>query len=109
MQGFVRSEDIAFQNRAAAYEKASSNKLDYSIVLYAPLCQKEVPAITSGVAPDAMEAADYFLAASNAWSDKLLDVTDVMETHKSKFLDLAMRSMYNYNNTTKNAAIAAFR
>ena len=39
-QGFIQSEDIAFQNLAAAYQKASGNKLDYSIVPFAPLRQK---------------------------------------------------------------------
>ena len=48
---------------AADYEKASGNKLDYSIIPFAPLRQKEVSAITSGVVPDVMEVADYFFAA----------------------------------------------
>jgi multiple sugar transport system substrate-binding protein len=100
-QGFIPSEDVAFRNLAAAYEKASGNKLEYSIVPYAPLRQKEVAAITSGVVPDVMEVADYFFAATHAWSDSLLDVTDVVETQKSKFLDIATRSMYNYNNAMK--------
>src|SRR3954470_20920301 len=47
-QGFVQSEDTAFQSLAAAYEKASGNKLDYSITPFAPLRQKEMAAITSG-------------------------------------------------------------
>src|SRR6476469_6230230 len=36
-QGFIQSEDIAFQNLAAAYQKASGNKLEYSIIPFAPL------------------------------------------------------------------------
>src|SRR3954453_20259118 len=100
-QGFIQSEDVAFQNLAAAYEKASGNKLDYSIMPFAPLRQKEVSAITSGAVPDVMELADYFFAASNAWNDKLLDVSDIVETQKSKFFDVATQSMYLYNNETK--------
>ena len=100
-QGFIQSEDSAFQKLAAAYEKASGNKLDYSIVPFAPLRQKEVSAVTSGVVPDVMEVADYFFAALNAWADHLLDVSDIVETQKSKFLDVATQSMYNYNNATK--------
>jgi multiple sugar transport system substrate-binding protein len=36
-----------------------------------------------------------------SWDDKLLDVTDVVETQKSEFLDVALSSMYNYNSLAK--------
>jgi multiple sugar transport system substrate-binding protein len=100
-QGFIQSEDASFRKLAANYEKASGNKLEYSIIPYAPLRQKEVSAVTSGVVPDVMEVADYFFAALNAWNDRLLDVSDVVETQKSKFLDVATATMYNYNNAKK--------
>src|ERR671932_591749 len=96
-QGFIQSEDVAFRNLSAAYEKASGNKLDYSITPFAPLRQKEVAAITSGAVPDVMEVADYFFAATNAWNDKLMDVSDIVETQKPKFFDVATQSMYLYN------------
>ncbi|HZT87257.1 MAG TPA: ABC transporter substrate-binding protein [Stellaceae bacterium] len=100
-QGFIHSEDTSFQKLAADYEKESGNKLDYSIVPYAPLRQKEVSAVTSGVVPDVMEVADYFFAALNAWDDKLLDVSDVVETQKQSFMDVALSSMHNYNSVAK--------
>jgi multiple sugar transport system substrate-binding protein len=106
-QGFIQSEDVAFQNLAAAYEKASGNKLDYSIMPFAPLRQKEVSAITSGAVPDVMELADYFFAATNAWNDKLMDVSDIVETQKPKFLDVATRSMHLYNKETKKRSYYA--
>jgi len=106
-QGFIQSEDSAFQKLAAAYEKASGNKLDYSIIPFAPLRQKEVSAITSGAVPDVMELADYFFAATNAWNDKLMDVTDIVETQKPKFLDVATRSMHLYNKETKKRSYYA--
>ena len=51
------------------YEKASGNKIEHSIIPFAPLRQKEVSAITSGVVPDVMEVADYLFPALNAWED----------------------------------------
>ena len=51
-QGFVPQEDDAFRKVVADYEKASGNKIDYSIVPFAPLRQKIISAITSGVVPD---------------------------------------------------------
>jgi multiple sugar transport system substrate-binding protein len=106
-QGFIQSEDIAFSKLAAAYEKASGNKLDYSIIPFAPLRQKEVSAITSGAVPDVMELADYFFAATNAWNGKLMDVSDIVEPQKPKFLDVATQSMYLYNNETKKRSYYA--
>lgn len=55
-QGFVPEEDDAFNKLVADYQKASGNKLEASIVPFAPLRQKEVSAITSGVVPDVMDS-----------------------------------------------------
>jgi multiple sugar transport system substrate-binding protein len=49
-QGYAQEEDISFKEIVAEYEKATGNTLDYSIVPYAPLRQKIVSAVTSGVA-----------------------------------------------------------
>ena len=51
-QGFVPEEDAAFRKVVAEYEKASGNKIDYSLVPFAPLMQKIVSALTSGDVPD---------------------------------------------------------
>jgi multiple sugar transport system substrate-binding protein len=45
VQGFVREEDASFQGMVAEYEKASGNKIDYSLVPFAPLMQKIVSAL----------------------------------------------------------------
>jgi ABC-type glycerol-3-phosphate transport system substrate-binding protein len=42
IQGFAQEEDIAFKKVVADYEKASGNKIDYSIIPYAPMRQKIV-------------------------------------------------------------------
>ncbi len=51
-QGFVPEEDDAFKKTVADYEKVSGNKIDTQIVPFAPLRQKIISAITSGVVPD---------------------------------------------------------
>ena len=51
-QGFVPEEDVAFKKVVADYEKASGNKIELSIMPFAPLRQKIVSAMTSGVVPD---------------------------------------------------------
>jgi multiple sugar transport system substrate-binding protein len=51
-QGFAQEEDISFKNIVADYERASGNTIDHSIAPYAPMRQKIVSAMTSGVVPD---------------------------------------------------------
>ena len=99
-QGFIPSEDEAFRKLVADYEKASGNKLDFSIIPFAPLRQKEVSAVTSGVVPDVMEVGDYFFAPLNAYQDHLLDVNDIVDTQKVHFIDIALLAMHIHNKAT---------
>jgi multiple sugar transport system substrate-binding protein len=106
-QGFAQEEDVAFKKLVADYEKASGNKIEDSIVPFAPLRQKMVSAITSGVVPDLMEYADFSFLPLNAWDDKLVDVSDIVEPLKSQYIDTALRATYTYNNVTKKRAYYA--
>jgi multiple sugar transport system substrate-binding protein len=103
-QGFVPEEDAAFKSMVADYEKASGNKIEYSITPYAALRQKEISAITSGVVPDMMEIADFQITPLQAWDDKLIDVNDIVEPIKSQFLPTALDCCYHYDNVTKKRA-----
>src|SRR5438093_10866014 len=51
-QGFVQDEDVALKKVVAEYEKASGNKIELSIIPFAPERQKIISAVTSGVVPD---------------------------------------------------------
>jgi multiple sugar transport system substrate-binding protein len=48
-QGFAKEEDASLKKMVADYEKASGNKIDLSIVPFAPLRQKAVASIQTGV------------------------------------------------------------
>src|SRR5262245_12263711 len=100
-QGFAKEEDASFIRMAAEYEKASGNKIEHSLIPYAPLRQKEVSAIQSGVVPDVMEAADLEFAPLNSWDDKLVDVSDIVETQKRDFVPIAVDSCFLYNGVQK--------
>jgi multiple sugar transport system substrate-binding protein len=100
-QGFAKQEDQALLQLVADYEKTSGNKIDLSIIPFAPLRQKEVSAVTSGVVPDLMGLADLEFAPLNAWDDKLVDVADVVEPLKGDYAPIAIDSCYLYNNATK--------
>src|SRR5712691_5544268 len=103
-QGFAKEEDAAFKAMVEEYEKASGNKIDYSLVPFAPLRQKAVAAIQSGVVPDVMEVADLEFAPLQSWDDKLVDVSDIVETQKKDFLKLAIDSSFLYNGVTNKRA-----
>ena len=107
VQGFAQEEDVAFKKVLADYEKASGNKIEDSIIPFAPLRQKAVSAITAGVVPDVMELADFSFLPLNAWADKLVDVSDIVEPLKSQYIDTALRATYSYNNITKKRAYYA--
>jgi multiple sugar transport system substrate-binding protein len=93
VQGFAEQEDISFKKLVADYETASGNKLDYSIISYAPSRQRIVAAITSGEVPDLFQNNPAEILALYAWDDKLVDVTDVVETQKTNFTPSALSSV----------------
>jgi multiple sugar transport system substrate-binding protein len=102
-QGFVPEEDASFKSMVAAYEKASGNKIDFSIIPFAPMTQKTVSALTSGDVPDLIDVnvADQLIVPQNAWDGKLEDVTDVVETQKSQYHPTAYLGAQYYNKVAK--------
>jgi multiple sugar transport system substrate-binding protein len=107
VQGFVKEEDASFQAMVAEYEKQSGNKIDYSLVPFAPLMQKMVSALTSGDVPDVMthDIADQALVPQNAWNDKLTDLTDLVQPLQAQYHPTAYLASQYYNNVTKKRSI----
>src|SRR4030081_472002 len=101
IQGFAQEEDISFKKIVADYEKASGNTIEYSILPYAPMRQKIVSAVTSGVVPDLFQNTPAEIIALQAWEDRLVDVTDVIETQKSQYTRTALLTVNCYNNAKK--------
>jgi len=101
VQGFAKEEDAAFKRMIAEYEKASGNRIDYSIIPFAPMGQKAISAITSGIVPDVMEVYYREFASLYSWDDKLIDVSDIVETQKADFTPIAIDSCSLYNGVTK--------
>jgi multiple sugar transport system substrate-binding protein len=101
VQGFAKEEDSSFIKMVTEYQKASGNKIDYSLIPFAPMRQKVVSAIESGVVPDIMNTPDLEFASLNSWNDKLLDVSDIVEAQKEDFVQIAIDSCFLYNGVTK--------
>src|SRR3954470_21141991 len=94
VQGFIEEEDVAFKNTVSDYEKASGNKIDYTIIPFAPQRQKIVSAMTSGVVPDLFPNNPVEILALYAWDNKLVDVSDVVETQKKEYTETALLSAF---------------
>jgi len=101
IQGFAHEEDIAFKKVVDDYQKSSGNKIDYSIIPYAPMRQKIVSAITSGAVPDIFQNSPQEINALYSWDDKLVDVSDVIETQKKNYTEAALATAYSFNNEKK--------
>jgi multiple sugar transport system substrate-binding protein len=101
IQGFVQEEDVAFRKIVAEYEKTSGNTIDFSIFPFAPMRQKIVSAVTSGVVPDLFQNTPGEIITLYAWDDKLLDVSDVVEAQRKEYTETALLSAYCYNSAAK--------
>ena len=100
-QGFVPEEDVAIKTVVADYQKASGNTIDLSITPFAPQRQKIVAAVQSGIVPDVFPNNPAEILARYAWDDKLIDVSDVVETQKEEYTETALINTYCYNSVTK--------
>jgi multiple sugar transport system substrate-binding protein len=102
-QGFIPEEDASFRAMVEGYEKASGNKIDVSIIPFAPIRQKIISALTSGDVPDVMAnySAGVTIVPQSVWNDKLVDLTDVVETQKAEYHPTALLASRYFNNVTK--------
>src|SRR5215813_2430003 len=89
-QGFVPEEDSAIKKVVADYEKASGNTIELSIMPFAPQRQKIVAAVQSGIVPDVFRNNPDEIVGLYAWEDKLVDVSDVVETQKEENTETAL-------------------
>jgi len=101
-QGFIPEEDASFKNMVAEYEKASGNKIDYSILPFVALSQKMVSALQTNDTPDIISFdGNQMTLVLSAWNDKLVDVSDVVATQQSHFSNTALLNTKMYNKVKK--------
>ncbi len=102
-QGFYQAEDQAVKDSIAAWEKLSGNKIELTFLPVADVTAKIISAMTIGDVPDLIysDTGQNLIVPQASWNDKLVDVSDVVETQKSQYLQTALDSSSFYNNTTK--------
>ncbi len=107
-QGFVPEEDASFKRMVADYEKASGNKIDYSILPFVALEQKMISALQTGSTPDLISFDGIqTTTVLSAWNDKLVDVSDVVATQAAHMSSTALLSTKLYNKAQKERAYYA--
>ena len=106
-QGFVPEEDAAFRAMVTEYQKQSGNTVDYSLIPFAPLLQKIISGLTSGDVPDVIshETSSATVIPTNAWKDKLVDLSDIVEPLKSQLHPTAYLGSRYYNSVTKTTGV----
>ena len=66
------------------------------------LNQKIISALTTGEVPDLIfHIAPWTLLPQNAWNDKIVEVSDIVEAHKSELSQTALLTSSYYNSVTK--------
>ena len=107
-QGFIPEEDASFRHMVKNYEKASGNKINYSILPFVALEQKMISALQTGHTPDLMEFDGIQTTLlMSAWKDKLVDVSDVVQTQEKDYSKIALLSTKLYNKMEKRRAYYA--
>ena len=102
-QGFYPAEDQAMKDVIAAWEKQTGNKVELTFYNGSDLPAKIVSAITTGEVPDLcyVDNGDFLLLGQNTWNDKIVDVSDVVETQKAQYSQTALTAAHLYDNVTK--------
>ncbi|MGH7104237.1 MAG: ABC transporter substrate-binding protein [Acetobacteraceae bacterium] len=102
-QGYYPTEDQAFREMVAEWEKTSGTQVVLSFLPDAAIDSKIVSAITSGVVPDLFYAEDASgqVIPQDAWAGKFVDVSDVVATQKGAYSPAALQSGRYYNNVEK--------
>ena len=104
-QGFAKEEDASLKQMVADYEKASGNKIDLSIIPFAPLRQKAVSAITERRRPGYYGDRRSRVRPAELWDDKFLDVSDIVETQKKSISSpIAIELLLSSTTTSRKSA-----
>jgi multiple sugar transport system substrate-binding protein len=98
-QGYYQAEDQAVIDAMKKWEQSSGTKVNLTIMNGPDLVSKMIAAMQVGDVPDLVHSVtgDRFLIPKAAWDDKLVDVSDVMDTQRAEFHPTAIESSRFYN------------
>src|SRR6201994_2336114 len=98
-QGFYKAENDAVIAWMADWEKRNGTKVNLTIMNGADVITKLIAAMQVGDVPDLVHTVtgDRFLVPRAAWDDKLVDLTDVVDTQRHEFHQTALDASQLYN------------
>jgi multiple sugar transport system substrate-binding protein len=98
-QGFYEAENKAVIDSFAAWEKQTGTKVNLTIINSPDIVTKLTAAVHVGDVPDLVHPITLspFLASRLAWDDKLEDLTDVIESQKAEYHQIAILGSRYYN------------
>src|SRR6201994_3836377 len=98
-QGFYKAENDAVIAWMADWEKRNNAKVNLTIMNGPDVITKLIAAMQVGDVPDVVHTVTgaRFLVPRAAWNDQLEDVSDIVETQKTEFIETALTSARLYN------------
>src|ERR1700688_4116782 len=98
-QGFYKAENDAVIAWMADWEKRNNTKVNLTIMNGPDVITKLIAGMQVGDVPDVVHTVtgDRFLVPRAAWNDQLEDVSDVVESQKTEFLETALNSARLHN------------
>jgi multiple sugar transport system substrate-binding protein len=105
-QGFYEAENKAVIDSFAAWEKQTGTKVNLTIINSPDIVTKLTAAVQVADVPDLVHPITLspFLASRLAWDDKLEDLTDVIESQKAEYHQIAILGSRYYNAKLKKHA-----
>jgi multiple sugar transport system substrate-binding protein len=105
-RGFFPEEDQALQSVIREWEQKSSIPVELSLLSPDDVLNQAMIELEQGNPPDIVFAhrADYTLEPRWALEDKLLDVSDVVETVKDQYSPIALKASYFYNQARRQSS-----
>src|SRR3984885_9121955 len=108
-QGFYKAENDAVIAWMADWEKRNNTKVNLTIMNGPDVITKLIAGMQVGDVPDVVHTVtgDRFLVPRAAWNDQLEDVSDVVESQKTEFLETALNSAHLHNAKQKKSSYYA--
>jgi multiple sugar transport system substrate-binding protein len=109
-KGFYAAEDAALDAAVQKFEQRTGVKVDLSRYAVQDIIPKTVAALDAGSAPDVAFGHSFDFQSTSKWAfdGRLMDISDVIEPIKDRFLKNTIETTYLWSDKDKKRAYYAF-
>jgi multiple sugar transport system substrate-binding protein len=109
-KGFYAAEDAALDVAVQKFEQKTGVKVDLSRYAVQDIIPKTVAALDAGSTPDVSFAHTYDFQATSKWAfeGRLVDISDVIDPIKDRFLKNTVETVFLWNDKDKKRAYYGF-